>query len=41
MFLEENKKNSSKMIYAKKGMLYENESQKTLRLFDGRVINIE
>jgi len=41
IFLEENKKNSSKMIYAKKGMLYENELQKTLKLFNGRVINIE
>ena len=41
IFLEESKEKSSKMIYAKKGSLIDNETQKTLKLFNGRVINIE
>ncbi len=41
IFLEEVKKNNSKMIYANKGILVEDESQKTLKLFSGTVINIE
>tara|TARA_Y100000591_G_scaffold96857_3_gene82140 strand:- start:569 stop:1672 length:1104 start_codon:yes stop_codon:yes gene_type:complete len=41
IFLEETKGNTSKMIYAKKGILVDNISQKTLKLFNGRVINNE
>ncbi len=41
IFLEETNKDNSKMIYADKGILYEDGLQKTLKLFDGRVINIE
>ena len=41
IFLEEINKNNSKMIYADKGILYDDGLQKTLKLFDGRVINIE
>ncbi len=41
IFLEENNKNKSRMIYAKKGFLIDNEFQKTLKLLKGRVINIE
>ncbi len=41
IFLEENKNNSSKMIYARSGVLFENEFQKSLKLFDGRIINID
>jgi len=41
IFLEENKKGSSKMIYASKGRLVETESQKILKLWDGKVINFE
>ena len=33
--------NSSKMIYARSGVLFENEFQKSLKLFDGRIINID
>jgi len=40
VFLEENKKKSSKIIFAKKGIIYENDLQKTLRLFEGKIINI-
>jgi len=40
IFIEEVKKGSSKMIYAKKGRLIENDNEKTFRLFQGRVINI-
>lgn len=41
IFLEENNKNKSRMIYANKGFLIDNELQKTLKLLKGRVINIE
>jgi lipopolysaccharide export system permease protein len=41
IFLEETKGNNSKMIYAKKGIIVNDLSQKTLKLFDGRVINNE
>ena len=41
IFLEEVKKNNSKMIYASRGILVENELQKTFKLFSGTVINIE
>ena len=41
IFLEDNRKYTSKMIYASRGYLFENELQKSFKLFDGRVINIE
>ena len=41
IFLEENNKNKSRMIYANKGYLIDNELQKTFKLLQGRVINIE
>lgn len=41
IFLEENNKNELKMIYADKGILIDDKSQKTFKLFNGRVINIE
>jgi len=41
IFLEENNKNKSRMIYANKGFLIDNELQKTLKLLKGRVIDIE
>lgn len=41
IFLEEVSKNNTKMIYANKGKLIDNDAQKTLRLLKGRVINIE
>ncbi len=41
IFLEENNKNKSRMIYANKGYLIDNELQKTFKLLKGRVINIE
>ena len=41
IFLEESKGGTSKMIYAKKGIIIDNISQKTLKLFNGRVINNE
>ena len=41
IFLEESKGTTSKMIYAKRGTLIDTETQKTLKLFNGRVINIE
>ena len=41
LFLEENKKGSTKMIYASSGRLVETESQKILKLFDGKVINFD
>ncbi len=41
IFLEESKGKTSKMIYAKRGALIDTETQKTLKLFNGRVINIE
>ena len=41
IFLEESKKNKSRMIYASEGFLIDNELQKTLKLLKGRVINIE
>ena len=41
IFLDDSTKNSSKMIYAESGMLYENNKQKTFKLFSGSVINIE
>ncbi len=41
IFLEESKGNTSKMIYAKKGIIVDNLSQKTLKLYNGRVINNE
>ena len=41
IFLEESKGQTSKMIYAKKGIVIDNITQKTLRLFNGRVINNE
>ncbi|WP_075501873.1 LptF/LptG family permease [Candidatus Pelagibacter communis] len=41
IFLEETNKKNSKMIYANKGILIDDEFQKTLKLFDGRVINFE
>ena len=39
IFLEESKGNTSKMIFAKKGIIVDDSSQKTLKLFNGRVIN--
>ena len=39
IFLEENKKQNSKMIYASSGILVEDKSQKVLELFNGKVIN--
>ena len=41
IFLEENNKNKSRMIYANKGLLIDNELQKTLKLLKGQVIDIE
>ncbi len=41
IFLEENNESKSRMIYANKGFLIDNELQKTLKLLKGRVINIE
>ncbi len=41
IFLEENKKGSSKMIYASSGRLVETDLQKILKLFDGKVINFD
>ncbi len=41
IFLEESRGGISKMIYAKKGILVDNESQKILKLYNGRVINNE
>ena len=41
IFLEESKGISSKMIYAKKGIIIDDVSQKTLKLYNGRVINNE
>lgn len=41
IFLEESKGETSKMIYAKKGIIVDDASQKTLKLFNGRVINNE
>mgnify|MGYP006099267611 CR=1 FL=1 len=41
IFLEETRKRNSKMIYANKGILIDDDSQKTLKLFDGRVINFD
>jgi lipopolysaccharide export system permease protein len=39
IFLEDLRNNSSKMIYAKKGVLIIDGAQKTLKLINGRVIN--
>ena len=41
IFLEEINKNKSKMIYAKKGFLIDNDTYKALNLFEGRIIDIE
>ena len=39
IFLEDLRNSSSKMIYAKEGVLINNNTQKILKLIDGRVIN--
>jgi lipopolysaccharide export system permease protein len=39
IFLEETKSNGSQMIYAKKGILIDNKSNKLFELYDGQVIN--
>ena len=41
IFLEESKGIKSRMIYAKKGIIVDDTSIKTLKLFDGKVINSE
>jgi len=41
IFLDDSAKNNSRMIYAKNGILVDNQKQKVFRLFDGKVINIE
>tara|TARA_A100001035_G_C27781704_1_gene502105 strand:+ start:968 stop:2008 length:1041 start_codon:yes stop_codon:yes gene_type:complete len=41
IFLDDSTKNNSKMIYAKSGILIENEKQKIFKLLDGRMINNE
>ena len=41
IFLDETVKNKSRMIYADKGVLFNDEKQKTLKLFNGRLINFE
>ena len=41
IFLEEVKNNYTKMIYANKGFIYNDDKFKVLKLFDGRVINID
>ena len=41
IFLEEIKKNDTKMIYASRGFIYDDDKFKVLKLFDGRVINLE
>ena len=41
IFLDDSTKNYSKMIYAKNGILIQNNQRKIFKLFDGRVINNE
>ena len=41
IFLDDSTKNNSKMIYAKDGILVDNEKQKIFKLFEGKVINNE
>ena len=41
IFLDETEKNKSRMIYADRGVLFNDEKQKTLKLFNGRLINFE
>lgn len=41
IFLEDVKENDSKMIYANKGFIFDDSKIKILKLYDGRVINIE
>ncbi len=41
IFIDDSTKNNSKMIYAKRGFLVDNEKQKIFQLLDGRVINNE
>lgn len=41
IFLEENNKDNSKMIYASEGLLIDDKSNKVFQLFNGKVINIE
>lgn len=40
IFLEDKGKYSSKMIYASRGLLVDNETQKKLELFNGKIMNI-
>ena len=39
IFLDDSTKNNSKMIYAKDGILVDNQKQKIFKLFEGKVIN--
>ena len=41
IFLDDSTKNNSKMIYAKDGILVDNQKQKIFKLFEGKVINNE
>ena len=41
IFIDDSTKNNSKMIYAKNGILIDNNKQKIFKLLDGRVINNE
>ena len=41
IFLDDSTKNNPKMIYAKKGVLIDNNKQKIFRLYSGKVINNE
>ena len=41
IFLEDKTKNNSKLIYASKGLLIDDEAQKNLELFNGKIMNID
>jgi len=41
IFIDDSTKNASKMIYAKNGVIIDNDQKKSFQLFDGKVINVE
>ena len=41
IFIDDSSKNASKMIYAKNGVIIDNDQKKSFQLFDGKVINVE
>ena len=41
IFLDDSSKSNSKMIYAKSGLIVDNNQQKVFKLYDGRIINKE